>query len=91
MAFRCQDVLTSAVFVALDSTEEGPKKTANFGINAEGNDFVHKREMAKLVTPWQQRKIQQETKLKVDAVSRAHGVKGMYPAPHIHEHLAAAY
>ena len=39
MAFRCQDVLTSAVFVALDSTEEGLKKTAKaFGINAESNE-----------------------------------------------------
>ena len=74
MAFRCQEVLTSAVFVALDSNEEGLKKTTKaFGINAESNDFVHKREMAKLVTAWQQGKIQRETKLKVAAVSRAHG------------------
>ena len=37
MAFRCQDVLTSAFFLTLDSTEEALRKTAKaFGINAEG-------------------------------------------------------
>ena len=73
MAFRCNDVLPRSVFFALDPTEEGlTKSAAAFEIRVESGEFVHKREMTKLITAWQQGKIEHDTKL-IDAVSRAHG------------------
>ena len=76
-ACRCQDVLTRSAFINLDSTEEGLKQTAKeaFGIdvNVPENSFPHKREMSKLISAWKEGRLQQDTKEKVDAVSRAHG------------------
>ena len=76
MNFRCNDVLSQAVFVALDSSEEGLRSVAKdaFGIDlsTEGG-FIHKREMAKVIASWKESRIQSETKTKVDAVARAHG------------------
>ena len=41
MAFRCNDVLTRSVFVALDSSEERLTKTATtFRIRVESGEFV---------------------------------------------------
>ena len=74
MAFRVNEVLSRSVFVALDTTIEGLSKTAEtFGINVASGEFVHKREMAKLISAWQQGKVDQDTKQKVDAVCKAHG------------------
>ena len=74
MAFRCNHVLTRSVSVALDSSEEGHTKTAKaFDINVETEQFVHMREMAKLISAWQQGKVEHETKREVDAICRARG------------------
>ena len=74
MAFRCNEVLSRSVFVALDTTIEGLTKTAEtFRIKVASGEFVHKREMAKLISAWQQGKVDQDTKQKVDAVCKAHG------------------
>ena len=76
-ACRCQDVLTRSAFINLDSTEEDLKQTAKeaFGINVRVSEssFPHKREMSKLISAWKEGRLQQDTKEKVDAVSRAHG------------------
>ena len=50
MAFQLQEIVDRALFVALDSTEEGIRKTAQeaFGIDPE-KGFAHKRELAKIV------------------------------------------
>ena len=91
MAFRCQDVLSRAVFVALDTTEEGLTETATaFGIKAKGGSFEHKREMAKLIAAWQQGRIQNEVKVKVDAISKAHGEPVSMP-PEDYEVLLTAF
>ena len=76
MNFRRNNVLSQAVFVALDSSEEGLRSMTKyaFGIDlsSEGG-FVHKREMAKVIASWKESQIQSETKTKVDSVARAHG------------------
>ena len=76
MNFSCNDVLSQAVFVALDSSEEGLRSMAKdaFGIDlsTEGG-FIHKREMAKVIASWKESRIQSESETKVDAVARAHG------------------
>ena len=76
MNFRCNDVLSQAFFVALDSSEEGLRSMSKdaFGIDlsSEGG-FIHKREMAKVIASWKESRIQSETNAKVDAVARAHG------------------
>ena len=74
MAFRVQEIIDRVLFVALDTSEEGLRKTAEeaFGVDpAKG--FVHKRELAKIVKAWHTAKVQNETKVRVDAVARAHG------------------
>ena len=74
MAFRVQEIHDRGLFVALDTSEEGLRKTAEeaFGVDpAKG--FIHKRELAKIVKAWQTAKVQNETKVRVDAVARAHG------------------
>ena len=62
MNFKCNAVLTQAVFVALDSSEEGLSSMAKdaFGVDlsSEGG-FVHKREMVKVIAS--------------SVVARAHG------------------
>ena len=74
MAFRCNEVLSRSAFVALDTSIEGLTKTAEtFGIKVASCEFVHKREMAKLIAAWQQGKVDQDTNQKVDAVRKAHG------------------
>ena len=76
MNFRCNDVLSQAVFVALDSSEEGFRSVAKdpFGIDlsSEGG-FSHKRKMAKVIASWKESRLQSESKANVDAVARAHG------------------
>ena len=63
MNFRCNDVLSQAVFVAFGRV---------FDLCPEGG-FIHKREMAKVIASWKESRLQSETKAKVDAVARAHG------------------
>ena len=76
MNFRCNNVLSQAVFVALDSSEEGLRSMAKdafgFDLSSEGG-FIHKREMAKVIASWKEAQLQSETKAKVDTVARAHG------------------
>ena len=74
MAFRVQEIVDRGLFVALDSSEEGIRKTAQeaFGIDPE-KGFAHKRELAKVVKAWSTARVQNEAKTKVDATARAHG------------------
>ena len=74
MAFRVQEIHDRDTFVALDTSEEGLRKTAEeaFGVDPS-KWFVHKRGLAKIVKAWQTAKVQNETKVRVDAVARAHG------------------
>ena len=74
MAFRVQEIHDRGLFVALDTSEEGLRKTAEqaFGVDPS-KGFVHKRELANIVKARQTAKVQNETKVRVDAVVRAHG------------------
>ena len=69
-AFKVQRIHTRALFVALDSTEECVRSTAKeaFGVDVESGGFIHKREMAKIITAWTQGKVMTETKVKIDAL-----------------------
>ena len=72
ISFRVQEIHDRGLFVALDTSEESLRKTAEeaFGVDpAKG--FVHKRELAKIVKAWHTAKVQNETKVRVDAVARA--------------------
>ena len=74
--FRRNDVLSEAVFVALDTSEEGlramAKDACGLDLSPTGG-LIHKREMAKVVASWKESRLQSDTKAKVDAVARAHG------------------
>ena len=63
MAFRVQEIFDRGLFVALDTSEEGLRKTAEeaFGVDP-AIGFVHKRELAKIVKAWHTAKVQNETK-----------------------------
>ena len=73
-AFRVQDVADRELFVALDTPEESLRETCKeaFGIDSS-KGFAHKRELGKIVTAWNNAKVHNDTKLKLDAVARAHG------------------
>ena len=90
MAFRCKDVLSRAAIVALDTTEGLIETATAFGIKAKNGTFEHEREMAKLIAAWQQGRIQNETKVKVDAISKAHGEPVSMP-PEDYEVLLTAF
>ena len=68
------EILDRAMFVSLDTTEEGLAKSAK---DASGVDpeisFAHKKELAKLKKVWNQAKQQSDAKQKLHAVARAHG------------------
>ena len=68
MAFQVQEIVDRGLFVALDSSEAGIRKTAQeaFGIDPE-TGFAHKRELAKIVKAWSTARVQNEAKTKVDA------------------------
>ena len=74
-AFRVQEITSTNLMVALDSTEEGFMATCKqaFGIDTKSEEFAHKREWAKLNMVWKQTRITCDTKDRVDAVKRAHG------------------
>ena len=74
-AFRVQEITSTNLMVALDSTEQGFMATCKqaFGIDTKSEDFAHKREWAKLNMVWKQARITCDTKDRVDAVKRAHG------------------
>ena len=74
-AFRVTEIDSRAVFGGLDSSEDGLRATAKQarGIDVENGEFTHKREMAKLLSAWHQAKVMAETKVKLDALARAHG------------------
>ena len=75
----------------MDSSEEGLTKTATaFGIRVESVEFVHKREMAKLISAWQQGEIENDTKPKLDATSRAYG-EPVSMLPEDYESLLTAF
>ena len=73
-AFRVGRITTRALFVGLDPNEDGLRETAKqaFGIDIS-KGFEHKREMAKLLQAWSQGKVMNDTKVKVDALAKAHG------------------
>ena len=90
-AFRCNEIVSRAVFVSLDTSIEGLTKTAEtFGIKVSSGEFIHKREMAKLIAAWQQGKVDQDTKQKVDAVCKAHG-EPISMLPEDYESLLTAF
>ena len=65
MAYRCNEVLSRSVFVTLNTSMEGLTKTAaTFGAKVESVEFIHKRGMAKLISAWQQDKVEHDTKQK---------------------------
>ena len=50
MAFRVQEIIDRGLFVALDTTEAGLRKTAEEAFAVDpAKGFVHKRELAKIV------------------------------------------
>ena len=59
MAFRVQEIYDRSLFVALESSEDGIRTTAQeaFGINPD-KGFSHKRELAKVVKAWSTARLQ---------------------------------
>ena len=74
-AFRCQKVTDQQLFASMDEIAVELKKICNemFRLDTEKYGFPHKREWSKIHKAWLQSKVTAEVKVKVDAVTRAHG------------------
>ena len=66
VAFRVQEITDRGLFVALGTSEECLRKTAeeSFGVDTT-KGFIHKRELAKIVKAWETSKVQNETKVRI--------------------------
>ena len=78
LAFGCQKAFARTLFVPLDSNDDGLNwscKEVFVDIDVRIFFLVHKRDMAKLLKPWQDGKIQSEIKREVDGCSGSwHGI-----------------
>ena len=74
-SMQVNEILDRAVFADLAQDEDKMRKcAAAFGIDqSDQADFIHQREMAKLLGASRQARTQREVKLTVDATAKAHG------------------
>ena len=73
--FRVIELCGRELSVSIDRDEDALRETmkSDFGLDPL-QDFVYKRELAKVLKAWNIAKVQSEAKVKADAAARAHGV-----------------